>query len=185
MGLTPLVRARSCRWSFVISSPSVNPSVRRTPAGAARYSRRCMSADAPAPARSPRRGDRRRRLGRSAAARQARLRRRLRRRELLGTVVTRGRWAYPVGVAMHVVNGALFGAVYAARRALAARAAPARGPAPALAEHLGDLAARPASSRLHPAADEFPRLWGSARARPGDLAAPAVRHRARRGRGAG
>ena len=33
--------------------------------------------------------------------------------QLLGTAVVRGRAEMPVGTAMHVVNGALFGAVYA------------------------------------------------------------------------
>src|SRR3954466_8016696 len=32
---------------------------------------------------------------------------------LLGTAVVRGRAAVPVGVALHLANGALFGAVYA------------------------------------------------------------------------
>src|SRR6186997_3184151 len=39
--------------------------------------------------------------------------------ELLGRFVTDGRAAYPIGLAMHVLNGAVFGAVYAnAGRAL-------------------------------------------------------------------
>src|SRR5215218_1745619 len=33
--------------------------------------------------------------------------------ELLGRFVTDGRAAYPVGLAMHIANGALFGAAYA------------------------------------------------------------------------
>ena len=32
--------------------------------------------------------------------------------ELLGSAVVRGRWAYPAGVAMHLANGAVFGAIY-------------------------------------------------------------------------
>jgi len=39
--------------------------------------------------------------------------------ELLGRFVTNGRAAYPIGLAMHLANGALFGAAYAnASRAL-------------------------------------------------------------------
>src|SRR5215204_3776913 len=33
--------------------------------------------------------------------------------ELLGRFVTSGRAAYPVGLAMHIANGAVFGALYA------------------------------------------------------------------------
>src|SRR3954468_16809287 len=33
--------------------------------------------------------------------------------ELLGRFVTNGRAAYPVGLAMHLLNGAVFGAAYA------------------------------------------------------------------------
>src|SRR5215208_2269146 len=33
--------------------------------------------------------------------------------ELLGRLVTDGRAAYPIGLALHVVNGAVFGAAYA------------------------------------------------------------------------
>ena len=56
--------------------------------------------------------------------------------ELLGRFVTDGRAAYPVGLAMHIANGAVFGAIYAN----AARALPIppvlRGPLAGLAEHL-------------------------------------------------
>ena len=84
--------------------------------------------------------------------------------ELLGRFVTDGRAAYPIGLALHVANGALFGAVYA----LAARAlpvpAPLRGPAAALGEHLATWPGTRALSRVHPAAGELPPLWGSGRA---------------------
>ena len=56
--------------------------------------------------------------------------------ELLGRFVTDGRAAYPIGLAMHVLNGAAFGAIYAnAARALPVPAA-LRGPLAGLAEHL-------------------------------------------------
>ena len=84
--------------------------------------------------------------------------------ELLGRFVTSGRAAYPVGLAMHLLNGAVFGAVDAnASRALPLPAA-LRGPLAGLAEHLATWPGTAALSRLHPAADEMPQLWGSGRA---------------------
>ena len=84
--------------------------------------------------------------------------------ELLGRFVTSGRAAYPVGLAMHIANGALFGAAYAnASRTLPFPSA-LRGPLAGLAEHLATWPGTAAISRLHPAADELPQLWGSGRA---------------------
>jgi len=85
--------------------------------------------------------------------------------ELLGKAVTRGpRWR-AVGTAMHLANGALFGAAYAN---LAARAAWVpqwgRGPAAALAEHVASWPATALTDRLHPARAELPVLAGSRRA---------------------
>jgi len=84
--------------------------------------------------------------------------------ELLGRLVTSGRAAYPVGLAMHIANGALFGAAYAN----AARGLPVpgvlRGPLAGLAEHLATWPGTAALSRVHPAGDELPQLWGSGRA---------------------
>lgn len=79
--------------------------------------------------------------------------------ELLGTAVTRGRLAYPVGVVSHLVNGALFGALYARASPSLPGPPAARGLAAGLAEH---LATWPATRfiGLHPAADRFPRLFG-------------------------
>jgi hypothetical protein len=81
--------------------------------------------------------------------------------ELLGKAVTRGQAAGPLGVAMHLVNGALFGAVYAtvARRLPVPPAA--RGPLAGMAEHLATWPGTALADRLHPARDELPRLWGS------------------------
>jgi hypothetical protein len=84
--------------------------------------------------------------------------------ELLGKAITRGR-AWPVaGLAMHLANGAVFGAAFA-------RIAPrmplppwARGPAAGLAEHLATWPLTLLVDRVHPARDELPRLTGSARA---------------------
>ena len=84
--------------------------------------------------------------------------------ELLGRFVTKGRAAYPIGLAMHLANGALFGAAYAnAARGLPVPG-PLRGPLAGLAEHLATWPGTAALDRLHPASEEFPQLWGSGRA---------------------
>jgi hypothetical protein len=82
--------------------------------------------------------------------------------ELLGKLVTReGGW-YPIGFAMHMANGALFGAVYA-NLAPRLRLLPAalRGPAAALAEHAATWPLVAVTDRAHPARAELPRLLGS------------------------
>src|SRR5881409_3433300 len=57
--------------------------------------------------------------------------------ELLGKTVTRGpAWPY-VGVALHLANGALFGAVYANVAPRIPLPSWARGPAAGMSEHLG------------------------------------------------
>src|SRR4051812_22983919 len=84
--------------------------------------------------------------------------------ELLGRFVTSGRAAYPVGLAMHIANGALFGAAYAN----AARTLPIpsvlRGPLAGIAEHLATWPGTAALAYVHPAAADLPQLWGSGRA---------------------
>jgi len=75
--------------------------------------------------------------------------------ELLGKLVTRGP-AWPVvGTAMHVANGATFGALYANVAPRLPLPSWARGPAAALAEHLAFFPLAFASDRLHPARDEL------------------------------
>jgi hypothetical protein len=81
--------------------------------------------------------------------------------ELLGKAVTRGDGWYPVGLALHMGNGALFGAVYA-------NVAPAlpippilRGPAAGLAEHVALWPLVALVDRLHPAREELPGLSGN------------------------
>jgi len=80
--------------------------------------------------------------------------------ELLGRFVARGGAGYAAGVALHVTNGALFGAAYAN----VARALPgprwARGPLAGLAEHLATWPATMLCARL-PAWSGLPALWGS------------------------
>lgn len=91
--------------------------------------------------------------------------------ELLGRMVaprgSRARW-YPLGLALHAQNGALFGAAYAgvAGPLLGRAGVPAALRAPLMAEAenfalwpLGRL-----SDRFHPARDALPRLAGNGRA---------------------
>jgi hypothetical protein len=81
--------------------------------------------------------------------------------QLLGGLVARGRAEYPAGVAIHLANGALCGALYAN----VARSLPVppalRGPLAGLVEHLATWPATPVLVRLQP---ELPKLWGSGRA---------------------
>lgn len=84
--------------------------------------------------------------------------------ELLGTAVTRGRAAYPIGVASHLVNGAIFGALYASVAPAVPGPPAARGLAAGLAEHLVTWPATRFVATLHPAGGRFPRLWGDHRA---------------------
>jgi hypothetical protein len=79
---------------------------------------------------------------------------------LLGRALAPSPVAYPAGLALHVLNGAIFGALYAnARRALPVPA-PLRGPLAGLAEHLATWPATAALARF----DDLPPLWGSSRA---------------------
>jgi hypothetical protein len=82
--------------------------------------------------------------------------------ELLGKAVTRGRAWHPVGVAMHVANGALFGAAYANVAPSVPLPAWARGPAAGLAEHLATWPFAPLVDAHHPARAELPSLAGNA-----------------------
>ena len=85
--------------------------------------------------------------------------------ELLGKAVTRGPCWRAIGTAMHLANGALFGALYANLATRASRVpAWGRGPAAALAEHLASWPATALTDRLHPARAELPVLARSRRA---------------------
>jgi hypothetical protein len=84
--------------------------------------------------------------------------------ELLGKAVTRGEGWYPVGLALHMQNGALFGAAYA-NLAPALPVPPAlRGPVVALAEHLALWPLGALTDRFHPARQDLPALAGNSRA---------------------
>ena len=80
--------------------------------------------------------------------------------ELLGKGVTRGpRWR-PIGIALHLGNGAVFGAGYAEFAARSPLPAALNGPAAAMAEHLGSWPLVGLSDRYHPARADWPALAG-------------------------
>jgi hypothetical protein len=81
--------------------------------------------------------------------------------QLLGGLVARGSAEYPVGLAIHLFNGAAFGAIYANVNHSLPVPPVLRGPLAGLAEHLATWPATPLLTRLQP---ELPRLWGSGRA---------------------
>jgi hypothetical protein len=81
---------------------------------------------------------------------------------LLGKLVTRRTApAYVIGTAMHLANGALFGAVYANVAPRLPLPSWARGPAAAMAENFGTWPLAAVSDRLHPAREDLPRLSGN------------------------
>jgi hypothetical protein len=84
--------------------------------------------------------------------------------ELIGRWVVRGPGWRPAGLALHLVNGAAFGGLYA--NVVTSLPLPPflRGPAAGLAEHLATWPGTAALDRLHPAAGALPPLWGSGRA---------------------
>jgi hypothetical protein len=84
--------------------------------------------------------------------------------ELLGRLVARGDAVLPVGLALHVFNGALFGAVYANTAPSLPVPPVLRGPLAGLAEHLATWPGTAVISRVHPDVDPLPQLWGSGRA---------------------
>jgi hypothetical protein len=84
--------------------------------------------------------------------------------ELLGRWVVPGPGWRPVGFALHVANGAAFGALYANVARSLPVAPVARGPLAGLAEHVLTWPATAFLDRVHPAAGDLPKLWGSGRA---------------------
>jgi hypothetical protein len=84
--------------------------------------------------------------------------------ELLGKFVTRGR-AWPVaGLALHMANGALFGAAYSQLAPRLPVPSWARGPLAGLAEHVATWPLVAVTDRVHPAREELPTLATSGRA---------------------
>jgi hypothetical protein len=84
--------------------------------------------------------------------------------ELLGKAVTRGDGWYPAGLALHIQNGALFGAAYANLAPLLPLPAAMRGPAVGLLEHLASWPLTTVTDRLHPARKELPSLGANRKA---------------------
>jgi hypothetical protein len=84
--------------------------------------------------------------------------------ELLGRALTSGERWYPLGLVLHVANGAVFGAVYATVCPALPLPAAARGPAVALGEHLAFWPLGSLVDRLHPAREQLPSLAGNRRA---------------------
>jgi hypothetical protein len=83
--------------------------------------------------------------------------------ELLGSLVTRERGTpatVAIGTAMHVANGALFGAVYAAASPSLGGPGALRGLAAGLAENVATWPLTRLVAPLHPAGSSFPELWG-------------------------
>src|SRR5450755_1859691 len=81
--------------------------------------------------------------------------------ELLGKAVTRGDAWYRVGFAVHMGNGALFGALYANVAPTLPIPPALRGPAAGLLEHVALWPLGAVTDRLHPARDDIPRLSGN------------------------
>jgi hypothetical protein len=84
--------------------------------------------------------------------------------ELLGKAVSAGGAWYPIGFALHIGNGALFGAVYANLAPALPLPAAIRGPAVALVEHVVLWPLGALTERFHPARQELPKLVASRRA---------------------
>ncbi len=84
--------------------------------------------------------------------------------ELLGKALARHHNWYPIGLAWHIGNGALFGAVYTNLAPVLPLAPVLRGPAAALIEHTAAWPLGAVSDRIHPAREELPKLAGNRRA---------------------
>lgn len=84
--------------------------------------------------------------------------------ELLGKFITRGPAWPAVGTAIHVANGAAFGAAYAVLAPRLPLPSWARGPFAALVEHASTWPLTTLTDRLHPARKEMPSLSTSGRA---------------------
>lgn len=78
--------------------------------------------------------------------------------ELLGRAVARGDGWYPAGLALHLGNGAVFGAVYAQLAPELPLPGALRGPALALAENVVLWPLMALTDRFHPARDRLPQV---------------------------
>ena len=84
--------------------------------------------------------------------------------ELLGKWVTRGDEWPAVGLAMHLANGAVFGAVYALAKPFLPGPPVVRALTAAMAENFGSWPLIGIAERVHPARRELPKLAGNPRA---------------------
>jgi hypothetical protein len=84
--------------------------------------------------------------------------------ELLGKLVTRGRWWPGIGLALHLSNGAIFGLAYAEVRRRLALPGWLCGLAAAQAEHVALWPLGRLTDRYHPARRELTPLTGNRRA---------------------
>jgi hypothetical protein len=84
--------------------------------------------------------------------------------ELLGKSVVGGPVWYPVGLALHLANGAAFGALYANVAHYVPIPSWLRGPLAGQLENVGTWPLSLVVDRLHPRRDELPVLGGNRRA---------------------
>src|SRR3954447_9078702 len=84
--------------------------------------------------------------------------------EILGKLVTRGDDWRPIGFALHVQNGAIFGAAYTRLKPSLPGPAVLRGLLVGLIEHVAAWPAVALVARSPPARKELPKLTGSRRA---------------------
>jgi hypothetical protein len=92
--------------------------------------------------------------------------------ELLGRAVLSGDGWYPAGLALHMGNGALFGAIYANVAPVLPLPTALRGPTAALTEHVALWPLTLVTDRFHPAREHLPQLAGNRRA----FAQATIRH---------
>src|SRR4051794_7729382 len=78
--------------------------------------------------------------------------------ELLGKWVTRGSAWAPIGLAMHLANGAAFGALYTNAAPRVPLPSWGRGPLAGLVEHISSWPLVALSDRVHPARKQLPKL---------------------------
>ncbi len=84
--------------------------------------------------------------------------------EILGKLVTRGDYWRPIGFALHVQNGAFFGAAYARLKPSLPGSAVLRGLLVGLIEHVAAWPLTVLFDRYHPAREELPKLATNRRA---------------------
>ncbi len=84
--------------------------------------------------------------------------------EILGRAVVRGDGWYPVGLALHLLNGAVFGAIYANVAPAVPLPAVLRGPVAGLTENFASWPLASLADRVHPARKKLPKLAGNRKA---------------------